>query len=170
MNRTTLIQFFAAALVLLASNSLFGQKIGYINSAVLIAEYPSTQAADETLKTFQEGLVAEGQKRAKSLETKFTAYMAEAQQGTLTPVQQQEKEAELQKDQQSLQAYEQEVYEKVAQKREELYKPILDKIQSAIDAVGKEGNYQLIFDTSVMNVIVFAEESDDITELVKAKL
>ncbi|MCB0640337.1 MAG: OmpH family outer membrane protein [Phaeodactylibacter sp.] len=141
-----------------------------MNSAVLIADYPSTKAADSQLKTFQDQLVAEGQKRAKALEDKYAVYLKEAQGGTLTRVEMQAKETELQQGQQDLAAYEQEVYEKVAKKRQELYEPILQKVQAAIDEVGKAGNYQFIFDTSVMNVIVFAEESDDITELVKSKL
>lgn len=170
MNRKNVIQLLTAMLFLLAANLTFGQKIGYLNSAVVIAEYPSTKAADSELKVFQDQLVAEGQKRAKALEEKYGAYLQEAQSGVLTRVQMQTKEAELQKSQEDLASYEQEVYEKVAKKRQELYQPILEKIQAAIDQVGKEGNYQFIFDTSVTNVIVFAEESDDITSLVKSKL
>jgi outer membrane protein len=47
---------------------------------------------------------------------------------------------------------------------------LLDRVQQAINEVGKEGGYNMIFDTSVFNTILFAMDSNDIEPLVKAKL
>ena len=66
--------------------------------------------------------------------------------------------------------YEQEVQSKIIAKQEELLKPILEKVQNAITAVGKEGGYLFIFDVSVPNTILFADEPLDVTNAVKAKL
>ena len=46
----------------------------------------------------------------------------------------------------------------------------MEKVQKAIQDVGKEGGYTMIFDTSTFNAILFAEDSDDVTSQVKAKL
>jgi outer membrane protein len=59
--------------------------------------------------------------------------------------------------------------QKVLKKREELYKPILDNIQNAINAIGKENNYTFIFDTG-NGGLLFANEGDNILELVRKKL
>jgi Skp family chaperone for outer membrane proteins len=47
--------------------------------------------------------------------------------------------------------------------------PILDKVNAAIKAVAEEHGYQFIFDAQ-SGVILYADESADITALVKAKL
>jgi len=164
MIQKNVIRGLVAACILLLSTQAWSQKIGYLNSAAILAQFPQTKTADEQLKTFQDGLVAEGEKRAAALQQKFNAYIEEANTGNLT------RENNLQMERQKLAEYEQEVMEKVTKKREELYTPILNKVQEAIDAVGKEKGYQFIFDTSAVSVIVFADESDDVSSLVKAKL
>ena len=66
--------------------------------------------------------------------------------------------------------YEQEVMQKVAKKREDLLRPILDKVDAAVKAVGKENGYGMIFDTSLFNFILSADESEDVMPMVKKKL
>ncbi|MCB0620308.1 MAG: OmpH family outer membrane protein [Saprospiraceae bacterium] len=146
------------------------QKFGYLNSAELLSKMPETQSADASLKSYRDGLVSKGQKMAEDLQNKYLNYMEQANSGAMTPVQMQSAEAELQQDQQKLAAYEQEVMDKVQKKRQELYTPILEKVQTAIEEVGKEQSYEFIFDVGVMNVLLFAEESDNVAPLVKKKL
>jgi outer membrane protein len=43
-------------------------------------------------------------------------------------------------------------------------------LQDAINEIGKEGKYTMIFDTSIFNTILFARDSDDLEPLVKGKL
>ena len=120
-------------LTLLAVSSLHAQKFGYINSAELLAEVPAVKAADSDLETYQAQLVKSGEDMVKKLETKFQAYSKEAQEGRLSQVQMQKKEEELAAEQQKIQKYELEVQNKILMKREELYKPILDKVKVAIE-------------------------------------
>ena len=54
-------------------------------------------------------------------------------------------------------------------KRETLLKPILDKVNNVINEVAKSNGYSMILDSST-GVILYAEESADITAQVKAKL
>lgn len=61
------------------------------------------------------------------------------------------------------------MYDKLAKKREELYKPILEKVNTAMQDVAKENGYLLVFDASTQ-VLLYAHESLDVTNLVKAKL
>ncbi len=156
-------------LALIAVSSLQAQKFGYINSAELLAEVPAVKAADSELETYQAQLVKSGEEMVKKLEAKFQAYSREAQEGLLSQVQMQKKEEELGIEQQKIQKYELEVQNKILAKREELYKPILDKVKVTIENVGKENGYTMIFDTST-GTILHANDGDNVMSLVKAKM
>ncbi len=155
---------------LLSVSALQAQKMGYMNSLSVLSQMPDVAKADTMVVQLRDSLLAEGEARAKALEEKYVKYMTEINQGTVPPVEVQKREAEIKKEQEDLQKYEEEITAMLAAKRESYYGPILEKLQKAIDEVGKENGYQFIFDVSSMNIIVFAEESEDVTALVKAKL
>jgi len=163
--RTTIALF---AFVLLAINAN-AQKFGYVNSNLLLSELPAMKAADSELETYQKQLMASGETMVKAWQEKYQKVAEEVNQGLLSAVQQQAKEQELAGEQQKIQAYELEVQQKLTKKREELIQPILDKVKVAIEAVGKENSYTMIFDSSA-GTILHASESDDVLTLVKAKL
>ncbi len=161
--------FFAFVLSFFAL-STFAQKVGHLNTGLLLESMPEVKAADAELETLQKQLVAKGEGMVKAFQTNYNKIITDVNSGTLTPKQQQEKQTELQKKQQEIQKYEQEVQAQILKKREELLQPILQKVDEAIKAVGKEGNFLFIFDTSVPQVMLFAEESLDVTAAVKSKL
>jgi outer membrane protein len=82
----------------------------------------------------------------------------------------QQRQEEFQKRESDLQAMEEAIMNEVAKKREELIAPLLEKVQNAIDQIGKEGGYTMIFDTSVFNTILFAQNTADIEPMLKTKL
>lgn len=160
-----LLFFFAAA-----TTTSFAQKYGHLNAGNLLELLPEVAKADSEMEAYQKQMIAKGEEMAKAFQAKYAKLAQEVQQGIHSPVQQQNLEAELQKEQQTIVQYEQEVRQKVAQKREELLAPILDKVNTAIQNVGKEQGYSMIFDSSVPNVLLFVEDADDVTSAVKAKL
>lgn len=164
--RIFLLQIF----LLLALGTTQAQKFGHINVGNILVLMPETKGADSLLQVYQDSLVAIGQSRADSLKSDIRAFSKAYQEGLLTPKQAESKQAELEKRHQEILAFEQQVQNLVAIKREELLTPILEKLQNAIDEVGKEGGYYMIFDTSVVNTILYAQESDDLAPLVKKKL
>lgn len=145
------------------------QKFGYIDSAALLAELPSVKAADTEISTYQEQLIAQGEQKVKAFETKYQAYVAQANEGTLSKVQMQQKEAELGQEQQEIAALEVEVQNKILKKREEILGPILDSVKKAVEDVGSENGYTMIFDMST-GTILHATDSENVMPLVKAKL
>ena len=149
-------------------SSLFSQKYGYINLGNLVASLPESKAADAELKTYREQLISKGEEMAKAFQAKVVDYQGKI--GEMAPVKAKELEVTLQKEQQSILKYEQEVTRKLQEKRNELLKPIVDKATQAIQAVGKENGYTMIFDSSLFNTILYLEEKDDVMPLVKAKL
>lgn len=149
---------------------LDAQKYGHLNSGNLLQSLPQVKTADAQMKTFQEGVMKKGEEMAKAFEQKFQTYAAKVQSGELSQIQRQQQEEALEKERNQIIAYEEEAMEKVATKREELLKPILEKVDAAIQAVGKENSYLMIFDTSIPNVILFVRDLDDVEPLVRKKL
>jgi len=156
-------------MVLLVVGTTQAQKFGFINSQELLISSPEVKTADEQLEAFQNTLVAKGKTMVTEFEKEYNSYMQEAAGKSLSPVQMQQKEADLTAKQQAIQKYEMEVQQQIGAKREELYKPIIDKINLAIEQVGKEGNYTMIFDAA-SGALLHAIETENILEKVKAKL
>lgn len=151
------------------SLSLGAQKLGHVNSALLLSQLPDVKSANAQLETFQKQKVAKGEQLVKAFQESYQLVAADVQSGKLSPVQQQQKEAELQTKQTEIQKYEREVEEDIMKKREELFQPIIDKVNSAIRAVGEEQGYDYILDTT-QGTLLFVKDSNDITPLVKKKL
>lgn len=165
MKKITLF-FFSLALCLGLKAQ---QKFGHLNSGNLLEQLPEVALADSLLIKYQDSLAVSGQKLVEKFETDYKAYIEEANKGTIPPVQAQQKEAALQKQQQDIEAYRQNMEEKIGMRRQVYLKPILTKVDAAIKEVGKEKNYAFIFDTST-GAMLYALDSEDVTNLVKAKL
>ncbi len=168
--KTRMRKLFFVAILSLLTVGLFAQKVGHVNTGLLLEGMSEVKSANSQLESFQKQLIAKGQTMVKGLQTEYDAFVVEAQQGAMAPKIQQEKQAALQKKQQEIAQYEQEVQSKIMAKQEELLRPILEKVQNAITAVGKEGGYLFIFDESVPNTILFSDDSLNVMDQVKAKL
>ncbi|MDA8693200.1 OmpH family outer membrane protein [Saprospiraceae bacterium] len=169
MKTTQIRKIIFGALMFCFAITMNAQKFGYIDSAALLAELPSVKAADTEITTYQEQLITSGEQKVKAFEVKYQAYVAQANEGTLSKVQMQQKEAELGQEQQEIAALEVEVQNKILKKREEILGPILDSVKKAVEDVGAENGYTMIFDMST-GTILHAVDSDNVMPLVKAKL
>lgn len=152
------------------SNLVHAQKFGHLNTGNLLIQIPATKAADDKLKVLQDSLIAAGQAHAKAAQEEYMAFAKAYQEGNIPPAAAQKKQAEFEQKEQELAQLEQTISEQIAAKRQELLGPILDQLEKAVNEVGKEGGYTMIFDTSIFNTILFAKDSDDIEPLVKAKM
>lgn len=155
--------------IIFSSFQLNAQKFGYLNSNELLSMHPLVKGADSILTIYQNQQMEQGQKLVASFQKNYEDYVKEANSGNLSKIQMGEKENQLAQEQSKIRDYETEMQKKVTQKREELYKPILDNIQTAINTVGKELNYTFIFDTGAGGIL-FAMPADNIIDKVKAKL
>ena len=81
----------------------------------------------------------------------------------------QQEEARLSAQQQEIQMYEVEVQQLLATKRQEVYQPILDKVQKVVEEVGKELGYTMVFDSG-SGGLLFVQNSDDLMSVVKQRL
>ncbi len=160
---------FALLVIIMASLSVVNaQKFGHINSALIIEQHPKVASANAELEAFQKILVDSFTVRAKAFEDKYRAFLEQANSGTMSQVMSETKQNELREEQQTLKTGEEQLQFRILQKRESLLKPILAEVDAIIQAVGKEGNYTMIFDTSVPGALLFAVDADDLTEKIKS--
>lgn len=153
-----------------ASTGLQAQKYGHLNFGNMLSLMPQTKEADEQLQAFQTGLVSKGELMAAEFKGNVAKFIAESQTGTMAPKVQQERQAALEKEQEAIRLYEQEVTDKVNAKREELLKPIVDLLEKTIQEVSKENGFTMVFDTGSFNAVLHAAETDDLLPLMKKKL
>lgn len=158
---------FIAMLFLAATTSATAQKFGYVNSAEILSELPAMKAAESNLEGLQKQLQKKGQAMVQSFQTDYQALQAEAQEGTMSPKQQQEAAAKLQVREEEIGKFEQSMMADLQKKRTELLEPIYESINNAIKEVAEEEGYQFIFD---QQVLLYGQESQDVSAQVKAKL
>jgi outer membrane protein len=142
-------------------------KLGHINSADLLQLLPEVKVADSTLQAYQ-----------KELEEQNTSMLAEYKQKTddytnnsksYTDAVKEVKEQEIQDLQNRIQTFQQSAQDKLTNKKQEIYTPILKKAEDAIKEVAKANGYTYVFDTSA-GAVVYAEDGDDLLPMVKKQL
>jgi len=146
------------------------QKYGHLNYGNVLTLLPEVKAADSQLEAFQKELVSKGERMAVEFKGNVAKYMTEQQSGILSPKEQQTKREALEKEQAAIEAYEQEIQRQVNLKREELLKPLTDKLDKTIEEVAKENGFTLVFDTGAFNAVLYGHDSVDLLALVKKKL
>ncbi|MBP7274321.1 MAG: OmpH family outer membrane protein [Saprospiraceae bacterium] len=151
------------------THSAFAQKFGYVNSSEILASLAEVKAADSELDSFQKILQKQGQKMVEDLQAKYAELDKKQKSGTVAPKEIETEATKLREEESKITAFETNMRQQIQEKRETLLKPILDKVNQAINDVAKEKAFQYIFDTST-GVILYADESVDISKDVKTKL
>ncbi len=163
----TLTAILAATL----SFSLDAQKIGYVDSGSLLEMMPKVKEAESNLETLGKQLQAKGQKMMQDYQTKAQDLQRRVQAGDIAPKDQEAQVAMLKDDETKIQAFDQDMQKQLSDKREALLSPILNEVKTAIQTVAKENGYTYIFDGSPgIGVLLYADESTNVTALVKTKL
>jgi outer membrane protein len=155
--------------VMLVGASIQAQKFGFMNSAAIMAEVPEVKQAESNLKAYQEQLSKQGQQKVEALQAKYADLAKKEKQGEIAPKALQEQAEKLKAEEEDLGKLEQDMQNQLAQKREALLQPILDKINKAITEVAKENGFAYIFDSSA-GMLLYADETTDISNLVRTKL
>ncbi|MCP9236438.1 OmpH family outer membrane protein [Lewinella sp. JB7] len=157
--------------LLISIGSLTGlsaQQYGHLNFANLLSQMPGTEAAEAELAAYNQQLVERGEQMVEDLRARVRE--VESQIEDLPPVRVEELRVELNGEREKIGQYEQQMAVDLETKRRELLGPLIQQARDAIDAVARENGYLLVFDTSQFNTVLFAQDSDDLMALVKAKL
>ena len=87
----------------------------------------------------------------------------------MSPIIRSTKEAEINDLKDRMDAFEQTATQDLQNKESELTEPIISKARDAVEAVAKENGYTYVFN-STEGLLLYAQPSDDIMDMVKAKL
>ncbi len=163
-------KFFAAVVLITAFTTiqLNAQiKLGHINSTQLLSLMPETKGADSALQKFGTSLESQLKTMTGEYDSKVQD-LQDKKESMAEPIYK-AKVKELSDLEDRIRDFQQSAQESIQKKKEELYSPILKKADEAIKAVSKEKGYTYIFDASA-GFLLYAQDSDDILNLVKGKL
>lgn len=149
------------------STDVFAQKFGHINTAELLEAHPDIKAADSELEGLQMQFSKTIQGKVETLRAEYADLQSREQE--IAPKDLQAEVQKLQEKEVALQQEEQDLQSQLMKKREELYQPILDKINAAIEELAKAEGYTYIFDAS-QGSLLYSDSTLDLSDKVKATL
>lgn len=151
-------------LIFLGFNT-FSQKYGYIDSDYILSKMTDYREAKNRLDKLAERWTKEIEEKTKSLNDRKDLF---AKEEVLLPLEEKEKRIEeLQKLESELMALQQTrfgVSGDYFQKRQELIKPIQDKVYDALQKVASKKNYTFIFDKSNQSNLIYADRKYDLSK------
>ncbi|MEL6837358.1 MAG: OmpH family outer membrane protein [Bacteroidota bacterium] len=167
MKNVMKISALALALFAFAFSAQAQQSFAYVDAQGILAELPVVKQAEANLEAFQAQLEKRLTASIEQFQKDVADFQQKVEQGLLSPIQQQEEQAALEKRQQELATEEQGMVQQIQEKRTELLQPIYDGLNDAIKAVADEQGFTFIFDKGVL---LYGEETMDVSEAVKAKI
>lgn len=153
-------------LMLLAPMTMMAQKFGKVNTQTIMQALPDVAKANGELEALQK----QKDNELKAMQDELNRKLDEYQKGqsTMNATAKQQKETELQGLNQKIQQAYQDGQQELQKKNNELMQPIVTKVRTAIDAVGKAGNYTYIFDEGA--AIYTGSNVVDVTKEVQSKI
>jgi outer membrane protein len=140
-------------------------KVAHINSQKLLDTLQSRKDAMTKLKQFEEEGVVELQEMNKSFEAAYIRY--QQNEKDWSPVIQKMEQEKLMKKQQALETRQQELEQQMQIYGQELNKPILELVQSAVNNVAESKKIQYVLDETVT---LYFQGGLDITNEVMSEL
>lgn len=143
-------------------------KLGHVNIAELLKVMPSYKQAEIELKNFAKQL--EG--HLVSMQNEYQKIMGEYtdNQANMILAVRETKESEIDDLGKRIQTLQSKAQSQLEDRQIELLKPIEDKVTTAIKTFAKQNGYTYIFDSSIGNSLLFAEETNDVTAQIKAAI
>lgn len=165
--RKSFVLMLAGLGLAMAPAAAESQKIGYVDSRRLFREAPGAQEA----QTLINGELARFDAQVQVLRDSLQAMVADYQRKSvlLSPDEKQKQEAALVQRQQALQQRAAQIEQQATARQDELMKPVMDRVQKAIDEIRVAGNYGIIFDVA-SGAMVAADSTLDLTTQVIEKL
>ncbi len=156
---------FTVLVLVFGTAFAFGQKYAYIDSDYILENVPEYKESKEKLDKLAERWTQEIEDRYNVLKMKKENF---AREEVLLPAEEKEKRsADIQKletEAMEMQKLRFGVKGDYFQKRQELIKPIQDRIYDAMAAVASRRNYIFVFDKANQSNLVYADEKSNISD------
>lgn len=164
-------KFLVGAFLFILGVGAFSQqaiKFGHVDSQALMAGLPDVATVQKTMEGEYKTLESKLTIMQEDLKKMQDAYIKTAE--TLAPEARSANEQEIMAASQKVQNFYTFSQQQLKAKEQELYLPIMQKVQKAIDEVGAEQGFIYIFESSVGFTLYHSDKSEDVAPLVKAKL
>ena len=157
-----------AAILALPLSVMAQTKFGHMNSQEVITAMPEYTKAQTDLDAMAKQYQEELQRTQEEFNKKYQEFLAQADSLPRNIAERRQKE--LQDMDQRQQQFQQEVYQSMQKAQQDALTPIYQKLETAIQAVGKAEGVIYIFDIARTPVAYIGAESVDLTAKVKAQL
>jgi outer membrane protein len=164
-------RFFILCGLILLSFAVFGQKFGYINSELILKKMPEYKKAEQELEKLSLKWQQEIEEMKKALDKLKSDYQSE--EVLLTEEMKKERQDTIVAREKALKEYQKKIFGfdgMIFLKRQELMKPIQDKVFEAVEKVAKKHNLQIIFDKAADLVMIYTNPIHDYTDYVLEEL
>lgn len=159
------------AVLLFGLNIADAQKFGYIDSEFILSKMPEYKKAQDEIDQLSGAWQKEVDEMQKKVEGLYSAYQAE--QVLLTEEMKKERLDEITKKENELKEYNRKVFGfggLYFLKKQELVKPLQDKVFDAVEKVAKANRLAIIFDKSGELVMIYTDPRHDYTDFVLEEL
>ena len=152
-------------------NFVSAQRFGYIDTDFILKKMPEYGKAQDEIDQLSATWEKEIQDMAKKIEAQYSSLQAE--QVLLTDDMRKERTEAIQKREAELKEYQKKVFGfggLFFLKKQELIKPIQDKVWDAVDKVAKQNNLAIVFDKASQLVMIYTDPRFDYTDFVLDEL
>lgn len=142
-------------------------KFGHLDFAALYEMMPERDSVNKAYEAFYKSIEDQLLAMNQELQKKMNDY--EQNKAGMSDIIKQTKEKEILDLNQRIQDFQYTGQQQLSEKEAELMNPLIEKARKAVEEVAKENGYTYIFN-STGGILIYAEPSDNILELVKKKL
>lgn len=163
--------FITIFFLIFGLNFVQAQRFGYIDTDFILNKMPEYKKAQGEVDQLSEAWAKEIEESRKKVDGMYSALQAE--QVLLTEEMRKERMETIQKKENELKEYQKKVFGfggLFFLKKQELIKPIQDKVWDAVDKVCKENNLAIMFDKAGELVMIYTDPRHDYTDFVLDQL
>jgi outer membrane protein len=148
-----------------------GQKFGYIDTSFILNKMPEFAKAQSEIDQLSAGWEKEVEDMSKNVDALYASYKAE--EVLLTDEMKGERMDAIHKKEAEMKEYQRKVFGfggLLFLKKQELIKPLQDKVWDAVGKVAKQNKLAIIFDKSSELVMIYTDPRHDYTDFVLEEL
>jgi outer membrane protein len=145
-------------------------KIGYADVDYIFSQMPEAKQIDTELKSLQNQLKNQIEAKANEFQRKYQDYQQNL--NTMLEAVRANTERELQQLQQNLQKLQEDAQTTIQNRQTQLMDPVYKKVGQAIEDTAKENGFNMILSQQIggLDVVLFADETTDVSDLVLKKM
>jgi len=163
--------FILLVLSIISTSSVWAQKFGYTDMEFITSKMPEYQLAQTEMKKFSEKWAKEIQDKYAEIDRMQRAYMAE--EVLLTDDLKRKRQTEIKEKELEAREYNSKIFGMeglLFQKKKELMKPVMEKVQRALTKVCSQRRLDFIFDKSSDNGMLYTNPKHDYTDYIMEEL